>query len=141
MNAIPELSKEEKGLLKGSLVGILIVFIPLCYGLYYLLFGGTLTDRGQAIVFGLAVTLFWALFKIYKILSDLSSNNVLQGESKISDKGQRITGPYDQYIKLEAFGKKKISVQYADRNKFIVGSQLKYKIGAKTKMLLSYEIL
>jgi len=141
MIAIPVLSKEEKGLLKGSLVGILIVFIPLCYGLYYLLSGVSLTDRGQAIVFGLTIMFFLTLYKIYKILSDLLSNNVLEGESIISDKGQRITGPYDQYIKLEAFGKKKISVQYIDRNKFVVGARLKYRIGAKTKMLLSHESL
>jgi hypothetical protein len=136
------LSNEEKGLLKGSLVGTSIVAILFIYFFYYLLTLEALSDRGWAMLFGVSVALIGFIAPaIYKLRSDMTSGSVFEGESVIIKKGSSFSSPYNQYIKLESFGKQNIKIQYADRNKFLIGQKIKYTIAAKSKMLLSYTML
>jgi hypothetical protein len=71
---------------------------------------------------------------------DFLSKEIEEGESRITDKGREFSSAFNRYIRLDAFGKNKIRVQYIDRDKMSVGNTIKFRIAPKSKTLVSFEI-
>lgn len=132
------ISDSERKLLTGIIAGKLTLAAGLIIGIIYLL-----TQREMLIIASLlsVVFLLFLLPGLINLFSDLSTKKILEGDSVITGVGVAISGSYNHNIRLSDLGKKKIRIQYADRNKLLVGKTIKYRISPKSKMLLSFEIV
>ena len=107
--------------------------------IYFLTRSGT-NDANWIFIFALTVALIAVLPKSIYMLMDFLSKEIDEGESRITDKGREFSSAFNRYIRLETFGKKKIRVQYIDRDKMSVGDTIKFRITPKTKTLVSFEV-
>ena len=130
------INTKERNILLGSLIGGSTVAIGIAAGIIYLLTRPVISDVIWIYILALTVALIAVLPKSI----DFLSKEIDEGESKISDKGREFSSAFNRYIRLETFGKKKIRVQYMDRDKMSVGDTIKFRITPKTKTLVSFEI-
>ncbi len=134
------INTKERNILLGSLIGGSTVAIGIAAGIIYLLTRPVISDVIWIYILALTVALIAVLPKSIYLLLDFLSKEIDEGESKISDKGREFSSTFNRYIRLETFGKKKIRVQYMDRDKMSVGDTIKFRITPKTKTLVSFEI-
>ncbi len=134
------INTKERNILLGSLIGGSTVAIGIAAGIIYLLTRPVISDVIWIYILALTVALIAVLPKSIYLLLDFLSKEIDEGESKISDKGREFSSAFNRYIRLETFGKKKIRVQYMDRDKMSVGDTIKFRITPKTKTLVSFEI-
>lgn len=134
------INTKERNILLGSLIGGSTVAIGIAAGIIYLLTRPVISDVIWIYILALTVALIAVLPKSIYLLLDFLSKEIDEGESKISDKGREFSSAFNRYIRLETFGKRKIRVQYMDRDKMSVGDTIKFRITPKTKTLVSFEI-
>lgn len=135
------ITKNERNILLGSLIGGSTVAIGIAAGIIYLLMRPVINDAIWIYVFALTVALIAVLPKSIYLLVDFLSKEIEEGECKITDKGRELSSAFNRYIRLEGFGKKKIRVQYADRDKMKVGDTIKFRVAPKTKTMVSFEVI
>jgi len=135
------IAKKERNILLGSLIGGSTVAIGIVAAIIYLLMRPVINEEIWIYVFALTVALIAMLPKSIYLLVDFLSKEIDEGEGGITDKGREFSSAFNRYIRLETFGKKKIRVQYIDRDKMKVGDTIKFRIAPKTKTLVSFEVI
>ena len=133
------INTKERNLLLGSLIGGSTVIFGIAAGIIYLLTRPGTNDANWIFIFALTVAFIAVLPKSIYMLMDFLSKEIDEGESRITDKGREFSSAFNRYIRLDTYGKKKIRVQYIDRDKMSVGDTIKFRITPKTKTLVSFE--
>jgi len=97
-------------------------------------------DEAWIYVFIFSVVSIVMSIRTIKLFLDYSSKEINEGQSEITDAGRELSSTFNRYIRLLSFGKKKIRIQYPDRDKMRIGDTIKFRIAPKSKMLLSFEV-
>ena len=149
------ITPKESGLLLRNLIIWLIGTAGFAsfviYSLSRIVIGKVVNDEVWMYVFAFSVVVIMLSITTVKLLLDFSSKEIDEGQSEITDVGREIASTFSRYIRviastfsryirLSSLGKKKIQIQYADRDKMSIGDTIKFRIAPKSRMLLSYEV-
>lgn len=147
------LKKDEKKLLIGQLVGLVIVLVLLLGWTVYIFLGvlrlnfammkKIFASNPETVVYvfvPLIFVLIWIVPRAYRLWKDISSNRVEEGTAEVV-KVSRSWISRDWIMTLNEPGIEKAKVLRKDAFKLKTGNRIKFRIAPSTRVLVSYEIL
>lgn len=135
--------KERNLLLRDLILWLTFTAVLAAFTIYLvtkILSNKAVNEEVWMYVFAFSVALIVLSVTTIKLFLDFSSKEIEEGQSKITDAGRNLASTFSRYIRLASLGKKKIKIQYADRDKLLIGDTIKFRIAPKSRMLLSYEV-
>jgi hypothetical protein len=131
------MTPEEKKLLKPMLVGGIIALVGLLSFLIFLL--TTRQFVAQIIVYevGLAIGIIAAAVPNLRLYQDIMNDSVLTGHGVVTKVGQGMSAN-NFFISLDVFDKAKIKINSKERNTFLVGDKVHFRITPRGKRLVGF---
>lgn len=128
----------ERKILKAMLAGLFFLPLAIAGWIIYILFSDSFELASlafPALLFVVIVGLL--LVKGTRIYSDIVAQQVVEGIGEVKYQGRNWSNEY--YIKMDVFGKEKITLQRNGRVKLMAGTKIKFRVAPKSRVLLDFE--
>ncbi|MBL7871789.1 MAG: hypothetical protein JNM78_09280 [Cyclobacteriaceae bacterium] len=128
----------ERKILKAMLAGLFFLPVVMAVWIIYILFSGSFEPATLAFPILLFVIIAGLLLvKGIRIYSDIVAQQIVEGIGEIKYLGRNWGNEY--YIKMDVFGKEKITLQRNGYAKLITGTKIKFRVAPKSRVLLDFE--